>query len=123
MNDAEKQMQFLTQKDKIMIQMTVEEFYVAMQNAVDEGFKRNFDQLAFWEKFPDLMTTNEACEGLNIGRTKLLELVNKGTIKKFGVDKSPRYKKQELFEYVESSNHFSAMRLRKQKQAKRKNIS
>lgn len=117
MNGVEENMHWLSSKDRIVFHMTFEDFNAAINSAIESAMKRHFDEYRFWEKYPDLMTTKEACEALSIGRSKLKDLTDQNTILKHSIDGMPRYKKQELFEYVESTNHFSLVRMKRKKRA------
>ncbi len=117
-NEVEKDTTFLIKKQRFTVQLTFEELQTMMIQVVNDAFQSNVDVFKFWEKYPELMTQKEALEAMNIGRTKFNEMEKKDIIHRHNTQWGIRYKKEELFELVESSNHTSYMRMRNRNRKK-----
>ena len=55
------------------------------------------------EKYPDVLTPDDVIEILNIGRNKVYEMLNNGTIKSIRIGHKHRIPKKILIEYLENS--------------------
>ena len=55
------------------------------------------------ENYPDVLTPNDVIKILNIGRNKMYELLNDGTIKSIRIGRKHRIPKKILIEYLENS--------------------
>jgi len=55
------------------------------------------------EKYPDVLTSDDVIEILNIGRNKVYEMLNNGTIKSIRIGRKHRIPKKILIEYLENS--------------------
>ncbi|MBR4959334.1 MAG: helix-turn-helix domain-containing protein [Clostridia bacterium] len=55
------------------------------------------------EKYPDVLTPDHVIEILNIGRNKVYEMLNNGTIKSIRIGRKHRIPKKILIEYLENS--------------------
>ena len=55
------------------------------------------------EKYPDVLTPDDVIEILNIGRNKVYEMLNNGTIKSIRIGSKHRIPKKILIEYLENS--------------------
>lgn len=55
------------------------------------------------EKYPDVLTPDDVIEILNIGRNKVYEMLNNGTIKSIRIGRKHRIPKKILIEYLENS--------------------
>lgn len=117
-NEVERDTSLLVKNSRIVVQLTLDELQNMMIQAADLAFKRNVDVFKFWEKFPDSMTKNQAMEALNVKLTKFTEMEKSETIRRHNTKWGIRYKKEELFELFESSNHFSYMRMKARKRKK-----
>lgn len=55
------------------------------------------------EKYPDVLIPDDVIEILNIGRNKVYEMLNNGTIKSIRIGRKHRIPKKILIEYLENS--------------------
>ena len=55
------------------------------------------------EKYPDVLTPDDVIEILNIGRNKVYEMLNNGTIKSIRIGRKHRIPKKILIENLENS--------------------
>ena len=55
------------------------------------------------EKYPDVLTPDHVIEILNIGRNKVYEMLNNGTIKSIRIGRKHRIPKKILIDYLENS--------------------
>lgn len=55
------------------------------------------------ENYPDVLTPDDVIEILNIGRSKIYELLNDGTIKSIRIGRKHRIPKKILIEFLENS--------------------
>ena len=55
------------------------------------------------EKYPDVLTPDDVIEILNIGRNKVYEMLNNGTIKSIRIGRKHRIPQKILIEYLENS--------------------
>lgn len=55
------------------------------------------------EKYPVVLTPDDVIEILNIGRNKVYEMLNNGTIKSIRIGRKHRIPKKILIEYLENS--------------------
>lgn len=55
------------------------------------------------EEYPDVLTPSDVIEILKIGRNKVYELLNSGTIRSIRIGRKHRSPKKILIEYLENS--------------------
>ncbi len=56
-----------------------------------------------FEKFPDVMTVNDMCKALHIGRSTAYSLLDSKKVRSFRVGKSIKIPKKCIEEYIESA--------------------
>lgn len=59
-----------------------------------------------FDEYPDLLTSSEVKEILDIGKNTLFELLNSGEIKSFRIGRVHKIPKPNLIEYIESKVSF-----------------